>query len=133
MQPDSLRIEVQSLLRECIGSYEELHLLLLLFKERREWSRDELAVHGKFSPASVSLAIAALVARGLVAAAPEAGPEPKYRYAAGVQDAAVDELVRAYREQPVAILRILAEGSIERIRAGALRAFADAFLFRKGK
>jgi predicted transcriptional regulator len=133
MEPESLPVEVRRFLRERIGSYEELHLLMLLLEQRREWSKEELATQVRLSIESVSSAIATLVTRGLVAAAPGAGPEPKYRYAAGVQDAAVNELVRAYREQPIAVARLLAQGSIERIRAGALRAFADAFLFRKGK
>lgn len=133
METGSLPVDVQSLLRESIGSYEQLHLLLLLFKERREWSTDELAVHVKLSPVLVSAALSALVTHDLVAVASAAGPEPNFRYASGVQDAAMDELVRAYQEQPTAIMRLLAEGSIERIRADALRAFADAFLFRKGK
>jgi len=127
-----LPTDVQELLRLRIGSYEQLHVLLLLFQGRAEWSVEALAAHLKVSADSASQALSALAAHGLVARASEP-PEPKYRYASGRQDAAVEALVRAHQEQPLAIIRLLAEQSIERIRADALRAFADAFLFRKGK
>jgi len=128
----TLPADVQALLRERIGSYEQLQILLQLFEDRRAWSAQALAAHLRLSAALISDALAALVARGLVAAGCEL-PEPDYRYASGRHDAAVAGLAKAYQEQPLAVVRMLTELSIERVRADALRAFADAFLFRRGK
>lgn len=128
----ALPAPVQALLRERIGSYEHLHVLILLFADRTEWSAQALAAHFKLPTASISAALSVLVTHGLVVPTPEL-MEPKYRYASGVHDPAVEALVHAYQEQPLSVIRLLAEQSIERIRADALRAFADAFLFRKGK
>ena len=133
IDPASLPIEVEKLLRERIGSYEQLHILLLLFKSRRDWSPEELAAHVKLSTGAVSEALSALTVKNLVMLVSDLSPVSKYRYGAGAHDAAVEALVGAYQDQPIAVVRVLAQGSIERIRADALRAFSDAFLFRKGK
>jgi DNA-binding IclR family transcriptional regulator len=128
----ALPADVQALLRERIGSYEQLHILLLLFQDRTEWSAEALAARFELPANSVSAAVSVLVTHGFVAANSES-PAQKYRYASGVWDRAIEALVHAYQEQPLAVIRLLAEQSIERIRADALRAFADAFVFRKGK
>ena len=128
----ALPADVQTLLRERISSYEQLHVLLLLFQDRTEWSAEALAAHFRLSTASMSATLSVLATQGLDVPAHEV-PEPRYRYASGVHDAAVEALGYTYREQPLAVIRLMAEQSIERIRADALRAFADAFLFRKGK
>lgn len=125
-----LSAPVQALLRERIGSYEQLHVLILLFGDRTDWSAEALATHFKLPTGSISAALSALVTHGLVVPIPEL-PKPKYRYASDVHDPDVEALVHTYQEQPFAVMRLLAEQSIERIRAHALRAFADAFLFRK--
>ena len=130
MEPESLSVEVQTLLRERIGSYEQLHVLLLLFKQRKEWSEDEITTEVRISRSEVAVTLSALVANQLISPS-SAAAEAKYRYLSGAHDAVVEELVRSYHERPIAIIRLLAGRSIERIRADALRAFADAFLFRK--
>jgi hypothetical protein len=43
----------------------------------------------------------------------------------------IDELVRLYREDPLAIAKALGDISMDRIRNMASRAFANAFVFRK--
>jgi len=129
----ALPTDVEQLLRERIGSHEQLHILLLLFRDRRNWSTAELATHFKLSTASVSEALSALTAQNLVVSASDLPQGPNYRYASGTCNTAVEALERAYQDQPIAVIRMLAQRSIERIRADALRAFADAFLFRKGK
>jgi predicted ArsR family transcriptional regulator len=128
----ALPADVQALLRERIDSYEQLQILLQLFQDRRDWSAHALAAHLRLSAALISEALAALVARGLVAAAREP-PQPDYRYASGQHDTAVAGLASAYQEQPLGVVRMLTEQSIERVRADALRAFADAFVFRRGR
>ena len=128
----ALPADVQSLLREHVSSYEQLHILLLLFQERVDWSAEALAARFKLPVTSISAALSVLASHGLVIPTSEP-PDPKYRYASPMNEPAVEALVHAYQKQPLAVIRFLAEQSIERIRADALRAFADAFLFRKDK
>lgn len=126
--------DVQVLLREHIECFEELHLLLLLVTERREWSVQELMSRLRLSQPSVATALASLLSHGLVSlAAPAGHSSPSYRYASGAHDLAVATLARVYHDHPIAVMRLMGTLSIERIRADAMRAFVDAFLFRKGK
>ena len=129
----TLPADVHSLLRERIASYEQLHLLRLVFKDRRLWSVEQLAAESRLPAATVQSDLSALIAQQLVVSVPDVRCEAKYGYASGVHDATVQRLMQAYADQPISVMRSLAEQSIERIRADALRAFADAFLFRKGK
>src|SRR5581483_2158058 len=123
----ALPTDVQTLLRVRIGSYEQLHILLFLFQERTEWSAELLATHFNLSEGSTSEALSALVMHGLVATI-SGVTAPKYRYVSGAHDPTVKTLARVYQEQPLSVIRLLDEQSFERIRA-----FADAFLFRKDK
>lgn len=132
MRPDELSPEVAALLRERIESYEALQGLLLLHAERIPRSAAELSARLKLSSASMAPALESLVRHGLASVEP-LGPGVGYRYASDGHGAAVSALVHAYSQQPLAVIRLLAASSIERIRADALRAFADAFVFRKRK
>jgi len=133
MRPDELSPEVSTLIRDRIESYEALKALLLLHAERGLQSAEEVAAHLNLSGSSVATALASLAQQQLLTRSDSSGTAPKYRYAEGPHDATVVALALAYSQQPIAVIRLLAASSIERIRADALRAFADAFVLRKGK
>jgi predicted ArsR family transcriptional regulator len=135
MELPELPAEVETLLRERVESYEELHLLLLLFNERRDWSAEAAASQLKLPPQPTTAGLEALARHGLARRAEVAtdSPQPSYHYASGVHDDAAAALAEAHRNYPLAVIRSMASLSIDRIRAGAIKAFADAFLFRKGK
>jgi hypothetical protein len=72
--------------------------------------------------------------RGLVSRR-DGAPQAVYCYSP--QDPKLHEavvgLAREYREQPIAIIKLLSTNAIERVRTAALRTFADAFVIGKDK
>jgi hypothetical protein len=129
--PESLRI----FLREQVFGFEELRALLCLVAEpTRAWSAlDVEAATGE----PVELAEAALeelARRGrLVQALP--GRPARYRYAASDRDveALVRQLALAYEEQRLAVIRMMNENALHRVRSTAARQLAEAFRLDREK
>ncbi|MGH8259793.1 MAG: hypothetical protein ACREUG_08890 [Steroidobacteraceae bacterium] len=127
---------MRALLSERIESYEELEILLALERARgTSKSADELSAALHVGSALIEPALRALEAHGLIARrdAPQLGAGYGYEPATPALDEAVRELARAYREQPIPVIRLMSENAIQRVRTGAVRAFADAFILRRDK
>jgi hypothetical protein len=129
---DSLPQDVQSLLRDCVESFEHLAVLLLVYRESmRDWSVLELAERLSIPAQLVESAVADLGRTGLVQIASEASPV-RYRYLADTAaHAAIAKLAHEYAENPVGVIRLLSANAIERVRTSALQTFADAFVLKK--
>src|SRR5690348_7119132 len=125
---------LRAFLREYIDSFESLEVLLLLHRERTAWTADELGRRFKIRAPVIDDALASLVRAGLVNT-PERSVLTAYRYADEdlVRDALIALLERTYRDEPIKIMQLMSANAIERLRNGAIRAFADAFVFRKDK
>ncbi|HTT04689.1 MAG TPA: hypothetical protein VMF64_05320 [Steroidobacteraceae bacterium] len=128
-----LPTDVQALLRAHVESYEALHILLLLFQERRDWSTDEIGARLKLPVPAVGNALTSLARHALAARVEASAPDTHYCYRISLQDASVAALVRVFREHPSAVLRLMAIASIERIRANAPRAFVYFFPLCKAR
>jgi hypothetical protein len=131
--PDLLEVpdDVRALLRERIESYEQLEMLFALRNDRREQSPAEMSARFGIDRTLAASALAELQTHGL---AQSRGRDPeRYRYAPAspALDQAVGHLARLYIEQPIGVLKILTANAIRRVRTGALRAFAEAFILRK--
>jgi hypothetical protein len=132
-EPSALPEDVRQLLHEHIESYEQLELLLLLRRERREeWTAGALAQRLHVSAGLIGPALERLQVSGLVAATGSPGAA-RYAYRPGRPelDAATGRLQREYAERPVRIIQLMSANAIERVRTAALRTFADAFVLRK--
>ena len=134
--------DVRALLRERIESYEELETLLALERLRGAGkTADELSAAAHVGAPLIERALRSLEARALIerGASPAAGSarelEPRYFYAPASPelDGAVRALAKLYAEQPIAIIKLMSENAIQRVRTGAARAFADALILRKDK
>lgn len=125
---------VRAFLRDYIDSFESLEVLLLLYRERTAWTADELCRRFKIRAPVMDDALASLVRARLVNTT-ERNLLTSYRYADedSVRDALVASLERTYRDEPTQIMQLMSANAIERLRSGAIRAFADAFVFRKDK
>ena len=126
---------VLALLEQRVASFEALQVLLLLHREPRcEWLARDLAAAANVPAHLVEEVLQHLVSGRLVTTTATATPV-RYRYAP--REAAdaplVDELSRAWSDQPLTIIRILNANSIARTRMRAIVAFADAFILSKGK
>jgi hypothetical protein len=126
--------EVRILLHDRIASFEQLLVLLLLHRSNpKRWSTQTIADHLGI-PSGLPEALKALQTAGLVSEKIE-GSESMYVYAPGTPDIArtVSDLQQSYQSHSAAIMQLMSENAIARVRRAAYRTFSDAFLIRKGK
>jgi hypothetical protein len=127
--------DVRALLRDHIESYEQLEVLLLLRREvGKTWAAERISGRLGISPALAADALAALRSSRLVVAH-EDEPETRYVYAPGKASLVetVNRLASDYASARIEIVKLMSANAINRVRTGALRAFADAFVIRKDK
>lgn len=126
--------EVRVFLRDYIDSYEDLEVLLLLRREHTRWSSEALCTRLNTTATLIERTLATLV-RGRLVIASNPPPPASYAYADddAARDATICALERAYREEPIQIIQLMSTNAIERLRTGAMRAFADAFILRRDK
>ena len=119
--------EVQRFIAEYIGSAEELEVLMLLFHAPdRGWDAQSVSQSIYTVPAAATMRLESLVAVGLLASS--GGSNPTYRYAPAnpQMDQLVAGLATAYKEQRVAVIKLVFARPVDPVRS-----FADAFKFKK--
>jgi hypothetical protein len=126
--------EVCAFLRDHIDSFESLEVLLLLRRERTACTAEELCRRLKTRAPLIDDALAVLVRARLVNTTDQ-NMWALYTYADedSARDAIVGALERVYRDEPIRIMQLMSTNAIERLRTSTIRAFADAFVVRKGK
>jgi hypothetical protein len=127
---DELGDKTRTLLRDFITSFEMLEIFLLLHaKAGRDWSAGEVAGHLHVGDDLVARALESLRARRLIQGSPPL-PAGRFQYSPGNRDLsdAADELARDFAQRRAAVLSTMSTNAIERLRSGALNAFADAFI-----
>lgn len=127
--------EVKGFLRGWVASYEQLQTLLLLRQQRND----------SFSLASVAeaLHVSEIIAaealdhiRSVSLVEVVAGSDPPlFKYAPGSTHLSdlVDQLADAWENNQLRVMNQMSANAIERVRTGALRTFADAFLLERKK
>jgi hypothetical protein len=121
--------EIDQFLAAHIDSVEQLEVLLLLRQASDQtWTADAVAKVLYSQPASVARRLVSLARHQLLDEKP--GAPPTYRYAPtpASRDAVVRWLAEVYRERRVAVITAIASRPMDNVRA-----FSDAFLFRKPK
>jgi len=115
--------ELSSFIASSFQSVWALELLLLLKRERRKWSPDDLITALRASDLVLSQAIGALVRAGLITA-----DQTGVSYAPATDAIArlVDQTEAAYASKPDAVRRTIVMSS-----KSGIAAFADAFRLRK--
>jgi hypothetical protein len=127
---DELGDKTRTLLRDFITSFEMLEIFLLLHASAgRDWSAAEVSGRVHIADDLVVRALESLSARRLIRGAPQLAAG-RFQYAPGNRDLsdAADELARDFPERRAAVLSTMSTNAIERLRSGALNAFADAFI-----
>jgi hypothetical protein len=120
--------DVQTFLRDHASSYEELETLLLLHGSREKtWSLDDVAACTRLPADEVRAVLDTLCEAGFARQV-----EGGFRYAAAGNET-VDRLARAYDEDRLSVVMVMAKNGLERVRAVTLRAFADAFVIGRKK
>lgn len=121
---------VQALLLRAIDSFEKLELVLCLARASEALDVSALAAVANARTSVVEEALARLAVVGVVT---EPSPGAWTMVAGGAWTDAVAELVALHAREPVTIMRMMTETALERLRDTSARAFADAFVLRKGK
>lgn len=127
---DELGDKTRTLLRDFITSFEMLEIFLLLHANAaHDWSAAEVTARVRIADELVARALESLRARHLIRGSPPL-PPGRFQYAPGNRDLAdaADELARDFAERRAAVLSTMSTNAIERLRSGALNAFADAFI-----
>ena len=127
---DELGDKTRTLLRDFITSFEMLEIFLLLHGSAgRDWSVAEITSHLHIADDLVVRALESLSTRRLILGSPPLRPG-QFQYSPGNRDLADagDELARDFAERRAAVLLTMSTNAIERLRSGALNAFADAFI-----
>ena len=118
-----MNAELSSFIASSFQSVWALELLLLLKRERRKWSPEELITTLRASDLVLSQAIGALVRAGLITA-----DQSGVNYAPASETVAelVEQTENAYALKPDAVRRTIVMSS-----NSGIAAFADAFRLRK--
>ena len=127
---DELGDKTRTLLRDFITSFEMLEIFLLLHANPgRDWGTVEVAGLTHIADDLVARALESLRARRLIRGSPPLQPG-RFQYSPDSRDLAdaADELARDFAERRAAVLSTMSTNAIERLRSGALNAFADAFI-----
>ena len=121
--------EARAWLFDHIQTYEHLEIMLLAHKQRdRDWTADSVGVALKLPTTSAAEVLADLTASGLLERRETTSPVFRYRPASRGHEHVVDCLVRSYEEDRLNVIKLMTANALDRVRTGAMRAFADAFV-----
>jgi hypothetical protein len=126
--PPPIPDDVSALLHDRVSSFEELEVLLLIRgNPSRAWSVEAITLSLNLGADEADAALTKLVVLGLMRR-----EESGLFYSPGEYSATIDRLARAYEENRMQLMKQMTDNAIERLRTGAARAFARAFVIRRG-
>jgi len=132
MAESTLPSDVQAFLHDRLESYEQLEVLLLLRTRRSDtWTPSAVGAELHMPELVAQQALEALCQQGLLSAALPDGQVFRYRPESAELDALVERLAEGYSHQRIEVVRLMTANAIERLRARALRTFANAFILGK--
>lgn len=120
---------VRELAVEILDSFEKLELVTCLVRKGVAMSADDLAAALRLERGDIVEPLAAL-AREQIISANEKGYEI---VDGGTWSRHVRELSKLYEDDRIAVVTIMSEAALTRLRRQANRAFADAFVIRAKK
>jgi predicted transcriptional regulator len=125
--------DVQRFLHEYFESLEQLEILVLLQRRpEHAWSTLEVAEGLRVRDSVAEEELRRLCDRGLLVSTASTS-STRYRYGpiSPTLDGMTQRLLENYGAQRVSIMRLMTANAIQRMRAGALGVFSNAFVFRK--
>lgn len=121
---------VRALVLGPVDSFEKLELLIVLARSPEPLDVTTIMVTFGRRTTVVDYLIELLARAGvIVEASPGAWQLPR----SGPMADAIAELVQLYDRRPAQVMNLLAEAALARLRERSARAFADAFVLRRGK
>lgn len=125
-------LELEPFLRDYVESYEELKALICLGTARQTWrTAESLATECQVNEEATLAALERLAHVGVLTrrGAPSA---LEYRIHDDFQGRGdlFDRLAVEYRQNSLQLIEVMTKNAIDRVRASALRTFADSFRIR---
>jgi hypothetical protein len=130
MVPDSLPSEIEAFVKNQLRTGDAAEALVLLRRRRNEtWSSSSVASALHLPPSGVRDALIDLGRQGLLeVSAGRDGSMFQYHPRDPALEKLVDQFVGIYEVNRLAIIKLMSDGAIERVRNSATRTFWDAFL-----
>lgn len=125
-------LELQRFLHENIEALEDVELLVLLGKNPDiPWSAESAESRLGLPESALATSLRRMKKRGLVEPVDGAADEYVLTRRNPVLRAKILQLVLAYESDRYAIIMVVSEAAMERVRESMSRAFADAFVLGK--
>jgi hypothetical protein len=127
--------ELRLFLLDHVSSLEQLNVLLVIVKTAEPLTPEEVAAVSGLSVELAEDALIELAGQSELVVAAHRGPSTRYRYQPRTENShsMVLELADSYQREPAAILRLLVQNAIDRVRSAAAHRLADAFRLPRGK
>lgn len=128
--------ELQDRLKQTLGSYEELQLLLFARKHPAPWAAEDAARRLHLAHPALEEAIECLVTAGFLVATGEGTNGERsffYRPVSPGLAELTDELAETLDHNPLHVLDLMNRHALERLRTSAMRTFAGAFVLGRKK
>jgi len=132
--PSDVPEGVHQLLRERVGGFEELELLLRLARDpARAWTLEEAEAALGMNSDALAAAFQALADKAVIAALGQDRRMFRFQPESADVRAACEALIRLYDQDRFGVVVLLGQIAFERINRVTARAFADAFVIRKAR
>jgi hypothetical protein len=129
---DSISADVRAFLLEYVHSYEQLEALILMQQHPTlEWTADSLGEKLRISAESAADALHQLWTKLLLDCT--SGAPLRYRLSRADVRSTVQSIADLYAQNRLAVIGLMNANAIERVRTGAMRDFANAFVFGQRK
>ena len=128
--------ELQESLRNTLGSYEELQLLLHARRHREPWSVPDAARTLHLEEPTLTEALESLLHAGFLIEAGNGPPEGRrfsYRPVSQALAELTERLADALDRDPLQVFETMNRHALERLRTSAARTFAGAFVLGRKK
>jgi hypothetical protein len=139
--PDSvgsheLAPDLQQRLKEALGSFEELQLLLYARRQAGPWSAEDAIRKLHLEAPAVIEALDSLQRGGFVTCTGTTDPQDRqftYRPSSPLLVELADQLADALERNPLHVFDLMNRHALERLRSSAARTFASAFVLGRKK
>jgi hypothetical protein len=119
--------EVRDFLREYVHNYEQLEVLILMQQHlAKDWTADSVGEKLQISPESAGEALHHLWTKLLLDCI--SGSPLRYRLGRADVGSTVQSIADLYRQNRLLLMGLMNANAIERVRTGAMRDFANAFV-----
>lgn len=128
--------ELQKRLKDALGSYEELQLLLYARGQREPWSAEDAIRRLHLDEQPLNEALECLLQGGFLARTGDPGPGAvrfTYRPTSPLLVELADHLAEALDRNPLHVFDLMNRHALERLRSSAARTFASAFVLGRKK